>query len=263
MQSKAFYDLIRPHFGGALTQDQVDGINAIIAGFALYGGAETNILADILATAKWETGDKMQPIYERGTKAYFKKYEGRASLGNTEPGDGYLYRGRGLVQITGRRNYAYWANRLGIDLVGNPDLALDMDVAVRLLVEGAMIGAYTGKKLADYIDSTDESDDEDLREYVQARRVINGVDKAEVIGKSALIFEKALREAATPLTPLDAPIDIVPTPVPIPTYEPGDTDEPTSRRPTSSEEPAPPAWLGYGIAGLVILVLFVLFLIFG
>lgn len=217
--NKSFFDLIRPHFGGSLNQKQVDGINAIIAGFALYGDGDTNKLAQILATAKWETGGKMQPVYELGRREYFNKYDGRASLGNTEPGDGYKYRGRGLVQITGRRNYAYWAHRLSVNLVDNPDLALQPDIAVRLLIEGSMLGSYTGKSLAQYIDGIDENDDEDLREFIQARRVINGTDKAETIGKSALLFEKALRAAAVPSTPTpveEQPIDIVPSPAPIP-----------------------------------------------
>jgi len=208
VSNKPFFDLIRPHFGGELTQSQVDGINATIAGFALYGDANLNNLAKLLATEKHETADTMQPIVERGSRAYFEKYEGRADLGNTQKGDGYKFRGRGKAQITGRRNYTFWAKRLGIDLVNNPDLALDEDVAVRILVEGSMLGAFTGKKLPDYIDGLDEDDAEDLREFVNARRVINGADKAELIGKSALVFEKALRAAATPSTPLEAPIDI-------------------------------------------------------
>ena len=208
MSNKPFFDLIRPHFGGELTQSQVDGINATIAGFALYGDANINNLAYALATEKHETADTMQPIVERGARAYFDKYEGRADLGNTQKGDGYKFRGRGKVQITGRRNYEFWGKRLGIDLVGHPELALDEDVAVRLLIEGSMLGAYTGKKLPDYIDGLDEDDAEDLREFIAARRVINGTDKAELIAKSALVFERALRAAATPSTPLEAPIDI-------------------------------------------------------
>ncbi len=53
-------------------------------------------------------------------------YEGNiASLGNTQPGDGPKFKGRGFVQITGRKNYQLYTNLLGIDFVGHPDLAAD------------------------------------------------------------------------------------------------------------------------------------------
>lgn len=248
MNSAAFFDIVRPHFGGALTQSQVDGMNATIKGFTLYGDGDINKLAYALATEKRETGDEMQPIYERGSKAYFKKYEGRADLGNTLQGDGYRFRGRGKVQITGRRNYAFWSKRLGIDMVSNPDLALDPEIAVRLLVEGALLGVYTGKALSSYIDNIDEDDAEDLREYIAARRVINGTDHAEEIGKSALIFEKALRAAGA----------LAPTP---PAYQPGDTDEPTQPPVIFPEDGAPPfVTISFVVIVILLLIAAVYFL---
>jgi hypothetical protein len=90
-----------------------------------------------LATIAVETGC-FSPIKERGGPAYFKKmYETNEHvakmLGNSEPGDGARFRGRGFVQITGRANYANYGRAIGVDLVSNPDLALDPKIAAEIL----------------------------------------------------------------------------------------------------------------------------------
>lgn len=74
------------------------------------------------------------PINEYGGNAYFTKmYEGRKDLGNTQPGDGARYHGRGYIQLTGRANYRAYGQKLGLPLEQNPDLALQPDVAARIL----------------------------------------------------------------------------------------------------------------------------------
>jgi hypothetical protein len=74
------------------------------------------------------------PINEYGGSDYFTKlYEGRKDLGNTQPGDGARYHGRGFIQLTGRANYRAYGQKLGLPLEQNPELALQPDVAARIL----------------------------------------------------------------------------------------------------------------------------------
>src|SRR5579883_1840844 len=86
--------------------------------------------AYMLATVKYECANTWQPIAEYGNVPYFAKYDAGTKLGtqlgNTQPGDGYRYRGRGYVQLTGRANYAKMGQCLGLgtQLVDSPDLAM-------------------------------------------------------------------------------------------------------------------------------------------
>jgi putative chitinase len=183
---RQFFEIVKPLFHGRLSQEQVDGLNLLLRSTT---GMHTTQRAYLLATAYHETAATMQPIHERGQQHYFDKYEPHTkigkNLGNTQVGDGFRYRGRGYVQLTGRANYVKAGKALGLDLVAKPDLALDPVVAATVLVRGCGNGWFTGKKLADYLPG----------DYVGARRVVNGQDKAALIARYAQIFEEALAHA--------------------------------------------------------------------
>jgi putative chitinase len=186
---KIFFAHVKLQFG-KLKQSQVNGFNTILSKWDELKGEDLRFLAYSLATAWHETGTTMQPITELGKKAYFNKYEpttriGKA-LGNKKKGDGYLFRGRGFVQITGRSNYA----KYGIEKT--PEKALEPDLASYILIDGMTKGIFTGKKLSDYF--TDKKADP-----VGARAVVNGTDKAGLISVYHTHFLSAIFAAHTKL----------------------------------------------------------------
>lgn len=154
-------------------------------------------LAYLLATVQHECAGQWRPITEYGDRAYFAKYEpgtrlGRV-LGNRAPGDGWKYRGRGYVQITGYRNYAQLSDRLGLGerLVMDPDHALAPTVAWQILSAGMFAGCFTARRLGQFITPY-------ACDYLGARYVINGQDKASLIAGYAARIEGALRVARRP-----------------------------------------------------------------
>lgn len=87
----------------------------------------------VIATVGTEVAS-FEPINEYGTTAYFTAhYENRKDLGNTQPGDGARYHGRGFIQVTGRANYRFYGEQLRVPLEADPLLALDPTVAARIL----------------------------------------------------------------------------------------------------------------------------------
>lgn len=176
-----FFARVRGDFG-KLTQPQVDGFSIVTAALK---GWDVTWVAYALATAWHETAHTMQPVKEYGGDAYYKRMydisgdrpQKARELGNVNPGDGVRYCGRGYVQLTGRDNY----RKFGIE--NTPDDAMKPEVAARIMRDGMERGAFTGKKLSDYLPG----------DYINARRIINGRDKDELIAGYARNFEDALR----------------------------------------------------------------------
>lgn len=168
-------------FPGKLTAGQVKGTEAILDEWERRGLTDLRWLAYMLATTKWETDHTMQPIIEGGSQRYLrgKKY--------------WPWIGRGFVQLTWERNYLAMTKLLkaaGIDadLIKNPDLAMRLDVASFVMFEGMQRGTFTGKKLRDYFSAT-------KTDWVNARRIINGTDRAGEIASIAKQFYADLTAA--------------------------------------------------------------------
>lgn len=235
MNRSAFFAALRRResgvFGTSLSQKQVQGTEAILDE-AEKRGTQLDFLAYMLATTYHETAHTMQPIEEYG------KGRGR-TYGKPAGPHGKVYYGRGFVQLTWLANYEKASKKLGVDFVKHPERVMELRLATAILFDGMLEGWFTGKDLGDYLDGIDENDAEDLREFSNARRIINGTDKQVMIGNYALAFEKALREAGYPESG-NAPEPVKPIPAPAPAPEPVSP-------PTATPEPQ----TGNSIAALV------------
>jgi len=106
-----------------------------------------------------------------GPSAAQLTYEGRDGLGNTEPGDGYKFRGRGWIQITGRANYRKAGEYLGVDLENNPDLASDPDLASEI---AAWYWKTRVAPKVERIQAAPLSDPGQLATFTRITKLING-----------------------------------------------------------------------------------------
>ncbi|CAN7432723.1 hypothetical protein LJR251_002760 [Rhizobium rhizogenes] len=209
MDHAKFFAAVRsPLFGGRLSQNQVNGTGAILDAWQAKP-FDASWLAYMLATAYHETDNTMCAISENlsysaaGLRVTFPKYftavqaaayarqpqrianrayANRIGNGRETSGDGWRYRGRGLVQITGRDNYAKYG------IADDPDRALDPAKAVEILFDGMINGRFTGKKLGDYFSAT-------ATDWIGARKIINGTDRAHDIAGYARKFAAALETA--------------------------------------------------------------------
>lgn len=172
-----------------MSQSQIDGIDNYIDQWAKLRNRGYRIpvpyLAYTLATVYHETAYKMQPIEEYG---HGKGHE----YGEIDPITGKAYYGRGDVQVTWKYNYERLSKivvdhqgKKGVDLVTQPELMLNPHYSTQATLLGFALGLYTGKRAERYLDF-------ETPDYVNARRCINGTDKAEIIAGYAKRFEQAL-----------------------------------------------------------------------
>lgn len=192
-REKFFNIAVKTLFGGKIDASQIAGINAILDEAEKRGLLDDAVgkkkVAYMLATAKVETNATYQPVRE----AYWLSEDWRRRNLRYYP-----YYGRGLPQLTWETNYKKMTVLLrdrfkhipDFDLVKNPDQALIPEVAIAIMFEGMLradsgFGDYTGKALEDYFTETKSN-------WVAARYIVNGTDRAAEIGDYGKAFYAAL-----------------------------------------------------------------------
>jgi len=179
---KKFFDGVKDRIDPTLNQEQVDGFEFLLTSFENDPQwKDVRHCAYGLATVWHETAYSMQPVeegYYLGSRA--KRFQKTLRY--------YPYFGRGYVQLTHKTNYAKAGSAFGVDLVNNPNMALDPAIAFKCL--GGMFKGWYGGKLGTYINAS-------KTDYVNARRCVNILDKAGLIAGYAKSFEKILNSAAT------------------------------------------------------------------
>ena len=196
-RSDFFIQIRKSLFVSSLLQTQVDGITAILDE-AEKRKTPLSHLAYIFATTYHETAKTMQPIAEYG--------KGRGHAYGNKGKHGQPQYGRGFVQLTWDVNYEKADKELGLNgaLLKDFNLALDPKIATQIMFSGMEKGWFTGRKLSDYLDGP-------LPDYGSARRIINGMDKSNLISGYASDFAAALelskygQASETPITYGTAP----------------------------------------------------------
>ena len=186
---KKFYTEYRKVYG-KLTQKQVDSIECIFNEIEASNITDIRWVAYMFATVYHETAATMLPIEEYGkgkNRPYGKRFKhSGVAYPNTF---GILY-GRGYVQLTWFENYELMGRLLGVNLLKNPELALEPKIAAKIMVEGmtkgaSSIGDFTGKCLEQFFTLT-------LENPKGARTIINGTDRAKEIAEIYYIFKTFL-----------------------------------------------------------------------
>ena len=136
--------------------------------------------AYLLATVFHECNAEWKPIAEYG-KGRGRRY------GRPDKVTGQTYYGRGYVQLTWKYNYQAMSAVVNEDLVNQPNKAMIPDIATKIIFYGMRHGTFTGRNLNRYIN-------EKKCDYRNARRIINGTDKASLIAGYARKFEACIRE---------------------------------------------------------------------
>lgn len=200
-----YFDAVRASlFGGSLSQQQVDGQNAILAVWEdqLLSSApmdDPRWLAYMLATTYHECAKKMWPIEEIG------KGSGRP-YGKKDPETGQTYFGRGFVQLTWRENYARATDKLQLkgdrDIEWHAEHALDLDIASLVMFRGMSEGWFTSKKLSQYF-SASKNDPFNARDIINPdkNKVTNDVKMGDRIAGYHNKFLAALNSAKEVVAP--------------------------------------------------------------
>lgn len=208
MDRKIFYDHVRgAPFPGKLTQPQVDGLNVILDEWDKRGLNELSWLAYMLATTFHETARWMQPVIEtrQASEAANPSVDiaiarlDRSWAGGRLPwvrqpywrkdAYGMSWLGRGFVQLTFKTNYQNAQAKTGIPCVAHPELMLTAGPAATVMYDGMIGGWFTGRKLADYLGNG-------KCDFLNARRIINGVESASLVASYANQFLEAVDAAS-------------------------------------------------------------------
>ena len=173
-----------------LSIEQVVAIDSVLNEWDLKGYKDIRWLAYMFATIYHETATTMLPIEEYGKgkgRPYGKKLK-MSRLSYATPNQ--LYYGRGFVQLTWYENYQLMSRLLGVDLLNKPELALNLKIATNIMFEGmtkgySSFGDFTGKSLEMYFNNTTE-------DPINARKIINSLDKAQLIASYYFKFKNSL-----------------------------------------------------------------------